>query len=109
MSSDSTIKSVTVSNTQGLHARPAHAIVTLAGRYQARIEIIRDGEAADARSILAILTLAAEQGTELTIKATGTDADQATEAIAELISHGFTDEDVSAEQEESQTGGPSHH
>ena len=91
MASSSTVRQVKVLNPQGLHARPAHAVVTLASRFRSEIELIRDGERADARSILAILTLAAEQGTQLTLQATGDDADEALEALSALFAKGFGD------------------
>jgi phosphotransferase system HPr (HPr) family protein len=95
-----------VLNPQGLHARPAHAVVTLATRFQSEIEMIRDGEIADAKSILAILTLAAEQGTEITIRATGDDAGEALDALTELFDRGFG-EAVEQAETESEAGGPS--
>jgi phosphocarrier protein len=79
------IRQVIVNNPQGLHARPAHALVKLAGRFAAEIEIIRNEESVDGKSILAILTLAAEQGDQLTIRASGEDAAQAVDALEELF------------------------
>ena len=57
-------RTVVVTNPQGLHARPADLFVKLASQYQATIEVIKDGERVDGKSILAILTLAAVQGTQ---------------------------------------------
>ncbi len=53
------------------------------------IEVIKDGERVDGKSILAILTLAAVQGTQLRIEATGPDADAALVAIADLFQRDF--------------------
>lgn len=86
-------KTVRVSNRQGIHARPAHALATLAGRFVADVEIVRDGVVADAKSILAILTLAAAQGSELLIRASGEDANQAIAALEQLILSGFGEDD----------------
>jgi phosphocarrier protein len=86
-------KTVTVSNRQGIHARPAHAIATLASRFKANIEIVRDGTVADGKSILAIMTLAAEQGTLLLLRATGEDAIAALQAVEQLIASGFGEDD----------------
>ena len=84
-------RSVMVTNPQGLHARPAHAVVTLAHQFQSDIQIIRNGESVDGKSILSILTLAAEQGTRLTITATGDDSTDAVSALEELFLKGFDD------------------
>jgi phosphotransferase system HPr (HPr) family protein len=89
MSDKWTMRRVTVSNPLGLHARPAHALVTLASRFQADIQVVRNGEVVDGKSILSVLTLAAEQGTELMLKATGSDAEQALAALEELFRAGF--------------------
>jgi phosphocarrier protein len=95
---------VTVSNRQGIHARPAHALATLAGSFQANIEIVRGGTVADAKSILAIMTLAAEQGAQLLLRASGDDAQQALAALEKLIMSGFgEDEDKNQEAGEHAT------
>ena len=98
------LKTVTVSNRQGIHFRPAHAVATLAARFRANIEIVRDGVVADAKSILAIVTLAAEQGSQLLLRATGEDADQAVAALEKLFLSGFgEDEDKNQEAGEHAT------
>ncbi len=84
-------RTVEVTNPQGLHARPADLFVKLASRYQATIEVIKDGERVDGKSILAILTLAAVQGTQLRLEANGPDADAALQALTELIVRNFDD------------------
>ncbi|HEX3725283.1 MAG TPA: HPr family phosphocarrier protein, partial [Pirellulales bacterium] len=58
-------------------------------RYQSTIEVIKDGERVDGKSILAILTLAAVAGSQLKIEATGPDADAALSALAELVLRDF--------------------
>jgi phosphocarrier protein len=80
---------VVVTNPQGLHARPADLFVKLASRYESTIEVIKDGERVDGKSILAILTLAAVQGTNLRIEANGPDAEAALQALTELIVRDF--------------------
>lgn len=90
---DGTIKTtVTVTNSQGIHARPADLFVKLASQFQARIEVIRGAERVDAKSILNLLTLGAAQGTQLEIEADGPDAQAALDAIVELFKRNF-DED----------------
>ena len=82
---------VTINCSEGLHARPADQFVRLAKRFQSVIEIAKDGKRVDGKSILSILTLAAEQGSELTIRASGDDAEQAVEALVELIESDFAE------------------
>lgn len=82
---------VTVVNPQGLHARPADMLVKLANQYKSKIEIIRSRERVDCKSILALLTLAAVQGTELSVEADGDDAEAAIAAVTELFAQGFAE------------------
>jgi phosphocarrier protein len=93
MAETTTTKLVTVSNRQGIHARPAHAIAALANRFKANIEIVRENTVADGKSILAIMTLAAGQGTLLLLRASGEDASAAVQAVEELIASGFGEDD----------------
>jgi phosphotransferase system HPr (HPr) family protein len=84
-------RTVIVTNPQGLHARPADLFVKLACQYQSRIEVIKDGERVDGKSILNILTLAAVEGTQLEIVAIGPDAEAALDALAELVRTNFSE------------------
>jgi phosphotransferase system HPr (HPr) family protein len=84
-------RAVTVTNPQGLHARPADLFARTALKFACRIEVIKGSERVDGKSIIAILTLAAEQGTELTIEAVGADAAEAVEMLASLVARGFAD------------------
>ena len=77
-------------------------LVKLASQYESKVEILKDAERADAKSILSILTLAAVQGTELTIEASGSDAREAAEAIADLIRSGFVEQPEDESQPETQ-------
>jgi len=92
-------KTVTVLNPQGLHARPVDLFVKLANQFDARIEVIKDGERVDGKSILSVLTLAAEQDAQLLIEAFGPDAEVAVNALVELVESGFTDEDQINQQQ----------
>ncbi|MEC8475252.1 MAG: HPr family phosphocarrier protein [Planctomycetota bacterium] len=91
MSTEKISLTVTVLNPQGLHARPADLIVRLASQFASMIEIGKQGEWADAKSILSLLTLGAAQGTELKLQATGSDASAAIKAIGELFAQGFNE------------------
>src|SRR5215212_9285383 len=68
-----------------LHARPAAELVRAAGRLAAMVTIEANGRRANATSILQMLGLGAVGGTELTIRATGPDAEEAARALAEVI------------------------
>lgn len=78
-------KTVVIKNPQGLHARPASLFVNLAQRFHATIEVVKEENIVDGKSILSILTLAATMGTKLTIRAEGEDAQRALDALVELI------------------------
>jgi phosphocarrier protein HPr len=82
-------RSVMITNPQGIHARPADLFVRTANQFSAHIALIKDGERVDGKSILGILTLAAEQGSRLFIEAHGVDAEKAVETLARLVEQGF--------------------
>ena len=85
-------KQVKIPNSLGLHARPAMQLVDLANRFEASLQIAKGEQLVDAKSIMQVMTLAATQGTKLTLSATGPDATQALAAMAELIAEGFGEE-----------------
>jgi phosphotransferase system HPr (HPr) family protein len=74
-----------VSNPQGLHMRPGQLFASLASEFESTIEVINGGRRVDAKSMLDVLTLGAEQGTELEIEASGPDAEAALQALAEFV------------------------
>lgn len=80
---------IVIRNSQGLHARPAEKFARLAGQFQSRIELVREGRRALASSIWELLTLGAAQGTELILEAEGPDAEEAVAALAKLVESGF--------------------
>jgi len=94
MSESKWSRTVIVINPQGLHARPADLIVKAANRFQSKVEIIKGHERVDAKSILAIFTLAALAGTELVVEADGPDAQDAVQALCELFERGFDELDA---------------
>jgi phosphocarrier protein len=69
----------------GLHARPAGKFVALASRFESRISVGRGSEWVDGRSILSLLSLAAGRGAVLRIRAEGSDAVAAVEALGRLL------------------------
>jgi len=84
--------SVTIQNRLGLHARPAMSFVDVANTYQCAIKVHKGEQTVDGKSIMQLMMLAATQGTELEISAEGDDADDAIQALSELIERNF-DED----------------
>lgn len=79
----------TVVNDAGLHARPASALVKLASKFEADFYIHMYGYKVNGKSILGVMTLAAEKGAELELELDGPDEEAAAEAIIELIDSGF--------------------
>jgi phosphocarrier protein len=86
-------RTVTVVNMRGLHARAAAKFVTLAERYGASVEVLRDGQSVSARSIMGLMMLGAGQGSQLELQADGWDAKEALDALASLVEAGFNERD----------------
>ena len=82
-------REATIVNQEGLHARPAAQIVRLANSFVAQIELAKDGLAVNGKSIMGVMMLAAEHGSLVVIRADGPDAEQAVQALAELVASGF--------------------
>ena len=105
MSHDTTVahRQVEITNFLGLHFRPATKFVELASRFQADIRVRFNGNDVDGKSFLSLTTLAAECGTLLELEARGPDATEAVEALADLVSARFY-EDETKESTEGQPG-----
>ena len=82
-------RAVTVVNELGLHARPAAEFVKLASVYQSHIQLSKDGDTVNGKSIMGVMTLAAECGAQLIVQAEGPDAEAAVIALEELVANGF--------------------
>lgn len=82
-------KKVTIVNDAGLHARPAAALVKVASKFESDFHIHMYGYKVNGKSILGVMTLAAEKGAELEVEVEGPDEEEAIEAITELINSGF--------------------
>ena len=80
-------------NRRGLHARAAAKFVTLAERFGASVDVVRDGQTVSARSIMGLMMLGAGQGATITLQADGWDAKEALEALGALIEAGFNEQD----------------
>ena len=96
MSDKTATRVVTIVNPQGMHLRPADLFVRLANQFQATVEILKDGERFDGKSVLSMLTLAAGQGTQLSLQASGPDAEDALTALDELVRQGFGEMNAAA-------------
>jgi len=84
---------VTICNKRGLHARAAAKFVTLAERFGASVDVIKDGQSVPARSIMGLMMLGAGQGAPIELRAEGWDAKEALEALAGLVESGFHEQD----------------
>lgn len=76
----------TVAPEEGLHARPAARFVHTAKQYTSEIVIAKDGQEANAKSSLKLMALGAKNGDRVVIRAEGDDAEEAVDALVELIS-----------------------
>jgi phosphocarrier protein HPr len=79
-------RKTTIGPEEGLHARPAAEFVKKAKQFTAEIRVIKDEREANAKSSMKIMTLGAKKGDEVIIRAKGDDAEEAVEALVELIS-----------------------
>lgn len=82
-------ETLTVKNRAGLHTRPAAMLVKLAGKFKSDIYLNRDGYDINAKSIIGVMTLAAEQGSELLLTAEGADEHEAIIELRSLFENGF--------------------
>lgn len=92
MSEQTVKKTLIINNKNGLHARPAALLVKTAGKFKSLINLSKDGLVVNAKSILGVMTLAAEFGSKIEVIATGEDAEQAVAAIEEVINSKFEEE-----------------
>lgn len=83
---------VDIVNERGLHARASAKFVKLAGSFDAEIQVAREGQSVDARSIMGLMMLAAGIGSSVEISADGPEAEAALEALCALVANRF-DED----------------
>ena len=82
-------RDVLVANEKGFHIRPAHLLMKMASGFQAQVTIIKDNQVVDGKSMMDLLTLVAQNGTTLTLRARGDDAQAAVDALAQLVEGGF--------------------
>ena len=87
-----TEKKVEIINSLGLHARPAAQIVKITTKYDCDVFIEKDGMEVNAKSIMGVMMLAAEQGSIITIKCEGEDQDECMNDLVNLIKNKFFEE-----------------
>lgn len=86
-------KQVLIVNKLGLHARPATQLATLANQFNAEVSIRQGEKVTSANSVLGLMLLESQQGKEVTIIAEGEQAQQALDAISDLISQKFNEQE----------------
>ena len=82
-------KKVKIVNKAGLHTRPAATVVKMAAKYKCDFFISRDGMNINGKSIIGVMTLAAEEGSELVLSFNGEDEEAAAKEITEYFERGF--------------------
>lgn len=87
--SDVATGSFLIVNELGLHARAATKLVQLASKFPCDVEISREGQAANAKSVMGVLLLCGARGTTVDVRATGEHAADCLKAIGELIANRF--------------------
>lgn len=92
---------VTVQNRAGIHTRPASIIVRTASKFEAEIFIQRGAYTINGKSVIGVMTLAAEQGAELTLRADGPDEEDAIATLKDLFDRGFGEQPSDEPSEES--------
>ncbi len=86
-------QNVKIVNKLGLHARPSAMLVTAASKYESQVFLTKDGLRVNAKSIMGVMMLAAEQGSEITVEVTGSDEEAAIKELLEVIESGFGEMD----------------
>jgi phosphocarrier protein len=84
-------KKLEIRNKLGLHARAAALFVQTVNKFSSLVTVTNDGQTADGRSIMGILTLGATQGSKIQVEAVGEDADKALRAVEKLIDNRFNE------------------
>ena len=93
MTGDSLRHSVTITNPQGLHMRPLQAFVETAGRFRSNVFVTREGgDRVNGKSLLNLLTMAAEEGTLVHLEVSGPDCHEALASLVEVLNRTYTDE-----------------
>ena len=85
------VKKLEIKNRLGLHARAAALLVQTVNKFSAQVSVSKDGQTADGRSIMGVLTLAATQGSKIQVEANGEDAEKVVKALERLLDNRFNE------------------
>jgi phosphocarrier protein len=88
-----TEQTIKITNSTGLHARPAAQFVKVASQFQSSVELIKDEIVVNGKSILGVLSLTAERGSTLVLRITGEDEQKAAESLYKLLLKILNDEE----------------
>ncbi|MDH5423602.1 MAG: HPr family phosphocarrier protein [Gammaproteobacteria bacterium] len=86
-------REVTIINKLGLHARAAAKLVNVATKYKSHIEIEKEGQRVNGKSIMGVMMLAASQGSQILLLAEGDDANESLDEMVQLINNYFDEEE----------------
>lgn len=86
-------RTLQIRNRRGLHARAAAKFVALAEKFGATVDVVKDGQAVSARSIMGLMMLGAGIGASIELQAQGWDAKEAMDALADLVEAGFNEQE----------------
>jgi phosphocarrier protein HPr len=86
-------REITIVNKLGLHARAAAKFVNLASAFESEINLSRNGQQVNGKSIMGVMMLAAAKGTTLELSADGSDAEEALQQLEALVAHRFDEEE----------------
>ena len=92
MSATVAARELPITNQRGLHARASAKFVKCAETFNAEITVTRDGMSVPATSIMGLMMLGAAMGTSIMVEATGAQAEEAVEALAQLVDSKFDEE-----------------
>ncbi|HHE32019.1 MAG TPA: HPr family phosphocarrier protein [Chlorobaculum parvum] len=83
------VQEVTITNSAGLHTRPAAAVVKLASKFKSEFFIEMEGSSINAKSIIGVMSLAAPKGSRLVLRLEGEDEAEAASKLIEFFEQGF--------------------
>ena len=98
-------ENITIINKLGLHARAASKLVNCASQFESEVFIVRNENRVNAKSIMGVMMLAAEQGSQITLRADGEDEREAIEALEKLIKDKFYEDNGAEGDGGQQTSG----
>ena len=87
-------KKIKIINPQGLHARPASNLVKLVSKFESDVMVRKGGEAVNGKSIMSLMTLAANHGAVLEVEVSGPDAEEAMKAIEAFLTKDTEEDDI---------------